>query len=534
MGTYLNPNNENFRSFVATGTYVDKTMLVDVLNQKNLNVSEFKFVCVSRPRRFGKSIAEDMLSAYYSKGADSKELFAPYKLSKTEHFEKHLNKYNVLKIDLNAMYSKWRSLSPADREGQSFMGYVAKLLCADFAEYFSDVKFPDELSVADFIQNVYAQKKETFIIIIDEYDVLVREQVPQEEFSVYLAFLNSLFKNRELLPAISLAYITGILPIIKDKIQSKLNTFHEYTMLDAGPLAEFVGFTADEVQSLCEKYQCSFEECKSWYDGYQLDNYEIYNPQAVYNAMISKKFKSYWTATSSYTVVSDKICMNFSGTKDDVISMLGGGRIRVNVEKYENTIDAFYDKDDVFTYLIHLGYLAYDEKEGECYIPNREILNEWQKAIKNNEDYFETDKIISASRELLEATLAGDEKSVAAALDKSHYHVTSNLSYNNEKSLQSAIYLAYIYALNNYVITKEMPAGKGFADIVYIPFDKTKAALIIELKHNKSTETALNQIKEKKYFECLANWQGDILFVGVNYDEKTKHHECQIEEFYKD
>ena len=236
MGTYLNPNNENFRSFVATGTYVDKTMLVDVLNQKNLNVPEFKFVCVSRPRRFGKSIAEDMLSAYYSKGADSKELFAPYKLSKTEHFEKHLNKYNVLKIDLNAMYSKWRSLSPADREGQSFMGYVAKLLCADFAEYFSDVKFPDELSVADFIQSVYAQKKETFIIIIDEYDVLVREQVPQEEFSVYLAFLNSLFKNRELLPAISLAYITGILPIIKDKIQSKLNTFHEYTMLDASPL----------------------------------------------------------------------------------------------------------------------------------------------------------------------------------------------------------------------------------------------------------------------------------------------------------
>lgn len=323
------------------------------------------------------------------------------------------------------------------------------------------------------------------------------------------------------------------LPIMRDKVQSKLNTFHEYTMLNAAPFAEFVGFTQEEVKSLCEKYGCSYEECKSWYDGYHLDEYEIYNPQAVYNAMVTKKFKSYWSKTSSYTVVAEKIRMNFKGTKDDVITMLGGGRVRVNVEKYENRMDVLNSKDDVFTYLIHLGYLAYDEEEEECYIPNREILKEWRNAIDDDEEYAETNKIISDSRDLLEATIEGDEEVVAAALDRSHYHVTSNLSYNNEKSLQSAIYLAYIYALKKYIISKEMPAGKGYADIVYIPFDKTKSALIVELKRNGSTETALPQIKEKQYFACLDSWQGDILFVGVNYDEKTKKHECKIERFVK-
>ena len=474
-----------------------------------------------------------MISAYYSKGADSKSLFEPYKLSKTEAFEKHLNKYNVVSIDLNSMYSKWLSYEPKEKRPQNVIDYLTNKVCTEFRSEFSDIDFGEGNSVADFIQAVYVKKQETFIIIIDEYDVLVREQVSEDVFADYLAFLNSLFKKRELKPAISLAYITGILPIMKDKVQSKLNTFVEYTMIDAGPFSEFAGFTAEEVQKLCKEYGCSYEECKSWYDGYYLDGLEIYNPQAVYKAMLSKKFKSYWSATSSYTVVAEKIRMNFNGTKNDVVTMLGGGRVRVDVEKYENKMEIFNDKDDVFTYLIHLGYLAYDEKEKECYIPNREIFNEWQKAIKNNEDYSETDKIISDSRNLLEATLVGDEQTVAAALDKSHYHVTSNLSYNNEKSLQSAIYLAYIYALNSYIISKEMPAGKGFADIVYIPFDKSQSALIVELKRNGSADSAITQIKEKHYFECLNTWHGNILFVGVNYDEKTKKHECRIEKFEK-
>ena len=548
MGIYLNPDNDAFRNFVATNDYVDKTLLIEKLNLL-LNNPARDFVCVSRPRRFGKSLAENMISAYYSKGADSKELFAPFKISKKKTFATYLNKFNVIKIDLYAMFSDWQahfseeastknsfseSFEASEKKKQEpFILSISRLICSEFREQFSDIKFPKSGSLASFIQQVYAQKKETFIIIIDEYDVMVRAQVSDEEFELYLAFLNSLFKNETLRPAISLAYITGILPVVREKIQSKLNTFHEYTMLDAENLDEFVGFTTPEVKKLCKKYKCSFDDCKSWYDGYHLGEYEIYNPQAVFNAVTSGKFKSYWSATSSYEVVAEKLRMNFDGTKDAVIKMLGGGRVLVEVGKYRNYMTTFYSKDDVFTYLIHLGYLAYDEEEQECYIPNREIYLEWQKAISDEADYAETNKIINASRELLEETFAGNEKAVAEALDKSHIHVTSNMSYNNEKSLQSAIYLAYIYAINHYLITKEMPAGKGYADIVYVPLRKDKPAMIIELKRNSCPETALNQIRQKQYFDSLENWQGEILFVGINYDEETKLHECKIERFLK-
>ena len=532
MGIYLNPNNDAFYNFVRTGNYVDKTMLIHEMNLL-LNDPGRNYVCVSRPRRFGKSLAENMLSAYYSKGADSKELFSALKIAKAKEFETYLNKFNVIKIDLYSAFSKWSSFSENKEKDISFISFLSGVVCKEFREYFKDIEFDDYDLIPDYIQKVYLERKETFIIIIDEYDVLVRQQVPDKEFQLYLFFLNSLFKSEDLRPAISLAYITGILPVVREKIQSKLNTFHEYTMLDAESLEEFVGFTTPEVKKLCKKFKRSFEECKSWYDGYHIGKFEVYNPQAVFNAVTTGKFKSYWSATSSYEVVADRIRMNFAGTKDAVIKMLGGGRVDVDVVKYRNYMNTFYSKDDVFTYLIHLGYLAYDEEEQQCYIPNREIFLEWQRAINDDDNYAETNKIIAASRELLEQTIAGNEKAVAEALDKSHIHVTSNLSYNNEKSLQSAIYLAYIYALNGYIITKEMPAGKGYADIVYIPLNKTKPAMIVELKRNSSTETALKQIREKQYFECLENWKGELLFVGVNYDEETKVHECKIERFVK-
>ncbi len=532
MGVYLNPNNQNFTAQVQTGTYIDKTMLIEQTN-KRLNNADFKFVCISRPRRFGKSIAEDMIAANYSKGADSAELFAPYKIVKSETFAQHLNKYNVVKVDLNARYSVWSS-SPTDKRTYPFIGNVSNLVGAEFRQTFSDIDFGDCASLADYIQTVYTRTGETFIIIIDEYDVLIREQVCEEEFKAYLGFLNSLFKNAELKPAITLAYLTGILPIMKDKIQSKLNTFDPITMLSADGFAEFTGFTEEEVRALCERYGRDFVECKSWYDGYEIENIEIYNPQAVIKACLSGKFTSYWSATSSYEVVADKLRMNFAGTKESVISMMAGNRVDVDTDRYDNTMTGFKSSDDVFTYLIHLGYLAYDETKQQCYIPNREIRAEWIKAIEDDDNYAETDRIIKESKQLLKDTIDMNEFAVAEALDNAHIHVSSIRNYNNEYSLHAAIYLSYIYAINNYVITKELPTGKGVADIAYIPFDKSKAAIIVELKVNQSPETALNQIKQKKYFASLDNWHGDILFVGVSYDKETKQHWCKIEQFVKE
>ena len=524
MGIYLNPSNVNFAEAVLNPLYVDKTMMLSVLN--HFIDSANKYICISRPRRFGKTIAGNMIAAYYSKGCDSRELFAPYKISKEADFESKLNKFNVIQIDMNSEYQNIR-----DKE--KLLISLTDKINGEMKKQFPNVELNEDFTIAESMLKIYSETGETFIILMDEYDVLVREQVSEKLFSEYLGFLNGLFKSNTLRPAISLAYLTGILPIVRDKIQSKLNNFEEYTMLDADGLAEFVGFTGEETRLLCEKHQIDFSECKRWYDGYSQHGYEIYNPESVVKSVQKREFSSYWSKTSSYEVISDRIKQNFAGTKDDVIRMLSGESVDVNVTRYLNTMDSFGTRGDLFTYLIHLGYLAYDRTEKTCRIPNKEVREEWFNAIETLDDYAVTNEIIQSSKNLLAETLAKNAVAVEKALDVSHIHVTSNRSYNNEDALQSAIYLAYIYALNKYTVIKEMTTGKGFADVVFIPFVPDIPALIIELKRNGSTESALNQIREKKYFDSLSVYSGNLLFVGINYDENDKTHECKIEEFIK-
>ena len=524
MGIYINPNNDNFTRSTKREIYVDKTMMISVLN--NFIETDRTYVCISRPRRFGKTIAGNMLSAYFSKGCDSRSLFAPYKISKDPSFESNLNKLNVIKIDLNSEYRN-------EREKDKLLDNLQDKIVDEFRLQFPDIEFGEKESVGNSILKCYAQKNEKFVVIIDEYDVLVRENLSENLFRQYLDFLNGLFKSDTLRPAISLAYITGILPVVRDRIQSKLNNFREYTILDAGKLAEFIGFTGEEVQSLCKKYNCDYEEMKRWYDGYSQHGFEIYNPESVVMSIEDGVCRSYWSKTSTYAVISDRIQENFEGTKDDVIKMIAGENVDVIVTTFMNTMTDFRTKDDVFTYLIHLGYLAYNAEDETCRIPNKEVLKEWQSAVAVIDGYKTTNKIIKASKELLAETLRLNSEAVAKSLDESHIHVTSNRSYNNEDALQSAIYLSYIYALNKYTIVKEMTTGKGFADVVFIPFVPDIPALIIELKRNGSTESALNQIREKKYFDSLEHYSGNLLFVGVNYDEETKTHECKIEQFVK-
>ena len=520
MGIYLNPGNSNFTEISGNPYYVDKTEMLSVMNQ--FMEEGNKYVCISRPRRFGKTIAGEMICAYYSKGCDSKNLFCERNIAGTEGYEKKLNKYNVIKIDMN---SEFQSASDKGRLIETLTKEIKK----EFVDSYPEVDFEEEDSLPRMILRVYAATGESFIIIIDEYDVLVREQVDGKIFAEYLSLLNGLFKSATLRPAISLAYLTGILPIVRDKVQSKLNNFEEYSFLDAAELSEFVGFTSEEVEALCLKYGTEYGKCHRWYNGYSQNGYEIYNPQSVIKAVKTGKFKNYWSMTSSYQAISDRIQSNFRGMKEDVIRMLSGEKIDVNVSHFLNTMDSFTDKSDVFTFLIHLGYLAYDPNDGTCRIPNREIRGEWYNAIMENEEYATTNRIIEESKDLLEATLGGNEEMVAKALDRSHIHVTSNRSYNNEDALASAIYLAYIYALNEYTVIKEVTTGKGFADVVYIPLDKTKEALVIELKRNKTVESGIAQIKERRYFESMQHYKGNLLLVGISYDEEAKTHSCVIE-----
>ncbi|MBR2834943.1 MAG: AAA family ATPase [Coriobacteriales bacterium] len=524
MGIYLNPGNENFKEIIKADTYVDKSMIIKTMS--DYMDKGKKFICMSRPRRFGKTTASNTLCAYYSKGCESGELFSRFKIAQDPCFKDKLNQYNVIKIDLNSEYQNTKNK-------KDMLLRLQEKIKTEFRLAFPTAVIGQDDSLAEAMLNVYSATGETFILLVDEYDILVREQADKALFDEYLSFLNGLFKSDTMRPAISLAYLTGILPVVRDKIQSKLNNFDEYTILDAEDFAEYVGFTAEEVESLCKEYGMDYDECRLWYDGYRQHGYEIYNPESVVKSMRKKVYGSYWGKTSSYEVISDRICADFAGTKEAVIQMLAGENVSVDVDSYLNTMTDFSCKDDVLAYLLHLGYLAYDQESATCRIPNKEVREEWQRALRKIDDYEVTNQIIQSSKELLNETQAKNAQAVAKALDISHIHVTSNRSYNNEDALQSAIYLAYIYALNRYSVIKEVTTGKGFADVVYIPLKKTDPAMIIELKRNSCTQSALDQIEQKQYFDCLAHYSGNLLFIGINYDEKTKTHSCAIKQFSK-
>ena len=524
MGLYLNPNADAFLGDKSTRIYVDKSLLIKELN--SLVGTKEDFICMSRPRRFGKSMAGNMISAYYSKGCDTREVFSQMKLGEKVGFDKYLNKFNVIKLDLNELYQN----AIVENTINTLIDEINKNLLKEFRNQFPEIDFTDNSSLARCIKDVYSKTGEKFVIIIDEYDVLMREQVPQTLFESYLSFLNGLFKGTTIRPAISLAYITGIIPIVRDKVQSKLNEFTEYTMLDAAQFASHIGFTAEETKELCEQYGCDFAEFERWYDGYRLsDEVSLFNPKSVSSSISRKRMGSYWSATGSFEALKDYIMMDFNGIKQDVIEMISGKSVPVNVTKFQNTLESITNKDNAFTYLIHLGYLSYDYEEQTCKIPNEEVRLEWVNAIDDEENYAPIMALIKASKKLLDATIEGNEEAVAKALNDAHAEVTSPLTYNDEHCFQSAICLAYFYANTRYTLVKELPTGKGYADLVLIPYLPNIPAMVIELKHNKSAGSALQQIKEKNYCQALNNYKGDLLFVGISYDEKTKEHSCKIE-----
>jgi len=474
------------------------------------------------------------MKAYFSKGCDSREIFSNLKIANPPKkdndpafdFKENLNKFNVLSVDLGAMFS-------SSQDKKDILINLKNWLLQDFRKEFPDIEFSESDPISKMILDAYDKTKTQFIIIIDEYDVLVRERIPEDIFRGYLELLNSLFKNNELSPAIALAYLTGILPIVRDKVQSKLNVFEESTMLSPFGMEEFFGFTKKEVQSLCNEYDMDFAECEEWYDGYRIGGIDIYNPNSVVKAMMRRECANYWNVSGSYEVVSDYIKLDYDGVKTAVVEMLAGREVPVSVVDFKNRLDEIKTKDNVLTYLIHLGYLNYDKKTGLCRIPNKEIKQEWEFAVKDSDNFSKIVEMIRDSEELLELTLEGEADEVAAALDRAHEEVSSIKSYNRESSLQAAIILAYYTAKTKYTIIQELPAGRGFADIGFIPINKKDPAILIELKCNHDADTAIKQIKNKNYPKVFENYLDNLLLVGVNYDKTTKVHECVIEKYRK-
>ncbi len=352
----------------------------------------------------------------------------------------------------------------------------------------------------------------------------------------YINLLRSLFKGSEPSRYIALAYLTGILPIKKLKTQSALNNFDEFTMLSGGPLSKYIGFTDEEVKRLCMQYDIDYSKVKQWYDGYVLGEYQVYNPKAVVSVMIRRDFVSYWSQTGSYDVIVPLINMDFDGLKTAIIEMISGAQVKVDVTSFQNDIVSFANRDDVITYLIHLGYLGYDKAFQTAFVPNEEIRQELVKATKRKK-WDEFVNFQNESQTFLEAVLDMDEESVSVGIERIHNEYTSAIEYNNENSLSSVLTIAFLSSMKYYFKpVRELPTGRGFADFVYIPkpeYREDYPALVVELKWNKSAKTAMEQIKNRKYTQSLEQYTGDIILIGINYDKKSKEHSCMIEELAK-
>ena len=524
MGRFVNPDDSAFIGACRDRIYVDKTGLMKFTNE--ILGTPSAFICNSRPRRFGKSMAANMLTAYYSKGADSKELFSSFDIASSPDFEKHLNKYDVIHFDVQAFIS-------LAGKPEKVVSLINKEVIGELIEYYPEYVAKNEKSLLNALAKINIRTGNKFVIVIDEWDILIRDDASNKKVQdEYIAFLRGIFKGPEPDRYIALSYLTGILPIKREKTQSALNNFNEYTILDAGPFAKYIGFTEDEVKALTEKYNVDYAGVKRWYDGYLLDGLHIYNPRAVVSVMLSGKFKSYWSDTSNYDLVVPLINMDYAGLKKDVIEMISGGEVPVNPKTFKNDTISISSKDNVLTYLIHLGYLGYNEENGTAFIPNEEIREEMGYAAERK-TWDEMIAFVRESQKMLEATLTMDSFAVAEEMERIHDEEVSSVKYNNENSLSSVLTLAYLSAREYYFKPiRELPAGKGFADLIYVPKPKYKSeypALVVELKWNKDRESAIDQIREKKYPDSIKEYTDNILLVGINYDKKTKKHECKIE-----
>ncbi|MBO6114122.1 MAG: AAA family ATPase [Lachnospiraceae bacterium] len=546
MGTYLNPGSDRFQETINTEIYIDKTEMISYLNE--ILKTERKYVSVSRPRRFGKSIAANMLCAYYGKG-DSRELFAPSKLAKCDGWDRYLNQFDVIKIVMTDFIKEKIDVEKSLEKMQ-------KLIVRDLKKQYPDVDYFDTDDLIQSMEDVYSELGKSFVIVIDEWDAVFRERKNDKEGqTLYLDFLRDWLKDKSY---VALAYMTGILPIKKYGKHSALNMFDEYSIISPMQLAPYTGFTEEEVKELCKKYGRMFDMIKEWYDGYEVSDiippdpgyeeqkitgkekeakkYSLYSPLSVVKAVGNGVIQNYWNKTESYEALAEFIRMNYDGLKDAVVLMMDGGSVKVNIGTYQNDMTTFNGRDDVLALLIHLGYLKYNSDTKEVSIPNKEILDEFKNSTESKE-WIGTFTSFKKSQELLNATWSLNEEKVAELLEWFH-DTAENKTYNSEAALSYAVQMAYYAGQKYYTTIQELDSGKGYVDLVCIPAPKhpDKPALLIELKYDKTIKTAADQIRDKNYPQKLEHYKDNILLVSINYDKDVsskdmlyKHHSCSIE-----
>ena len=515
MSEFIDYGNSDFES-VKNSKFVDKSGLLNVLNS-NID-TEDRFMCISRPRRFGKSVAAKMAYAYYDRFSDSRKLFDDLEISKSPDYEKHLNKYPAIFIDWN----RFAAIKKSD-----IVTVAQKKIVADLKKSYPFLK--EENILFDALTEINETTGDRFIMIIDEWDMLVRDE-DKSICDQYVNFLRSMFKANSANKIFLLVYMTGILPIIKYETQSAMNNFREQSVINPGPTAKYYGFTKEEVKTLCEKYNMDLEQMEHAYDGYIVgDETSMFNPNSVMLSIYNRNYNSYWAKSASYTFIEPYIHIDENNVKPKIEKLLNGEEITIEVTSFRNDFRHIESYDDVFTLLVHLGYLSYNPETNGVMIPNTEVAGEFRITLSKT-GWGWISKAMANSLTLVEKTISLDSQYVASSFDDCRPDASSFININSEAAMAVAIRFAYYAAIKDYKIFHELPTGKGFADMVFVPVNKPhRPAIVVELKYDKTAEGAIEQIKRKDYPKSLKGFSRRIILVGINYNTKESKHEVEME-----
>ncbi len=541
MGTYLNSITPYtlYKSESLSPYFVDKTLM---LRELFPYVSAGnRHICITRPRRFGKTIMANMISSFFQKASDSSDVFDSLAISQVDDYRRYKNQYNVIRIDFSKM----------PRNCDSYTQYIERieaLLIEDVKEAFPQVKINEADAVGDILESVFVQCGEKFIFVLDEWDFIFhRDFINEIDKEKYVAFLSNLLKDR---PYVVLSYMTGILPIAKYSSGSELNMFAEFTMVNSPMFGEYFGFTDDEVDDLYRRYivECDRQHkeksvtrkgLRDWYNGYYTKSGErVYNPRSVVFALQFNNLANYWTSSGPYDEIYYYIRNNIYDVRDDLALMISGESVTAKIQEYAATSMNLSTRDEIYSAMVVYGFLSY--LNGKVCIPNRELMEKFDELLVKNESLGYVYRLAKESEKMLKATLAGDTLTMERILEFAHNTEVPLLSYNHETELSAIVNLVYLAARDSYRVEREDKAGTGYVDFIFYPYDTTADCIILELKVDHTPDEAIAQIIDKKYvlkfMPKLAGqkiYTGRILAVGIGYWKESKKHSCKVEEILK-
>lgn len=534
MGMFLNSRvpYDAYQVAAAGKYFMDKTALLQELFL-SMNTTE-RFLCITRPRRFGKSVMANMVGAFFGKAEDSRQIFSQLEIATDPYFERHLNRHNIIYIDFSKVPEKCTT----------YDAYITRILDGlkkDLFQEYPDLQIDTEKAVWDILNMICQEKNEKYIFVIDEWDAPFHmDFITEQDQKEYLLFLKSLLKGEVY---VELAYMTGVLPIAKYSSGSELNMFLEYDMATSVRFSEFFGFLDSEVDTLYQRYRTitrnpkiAREDLKNWYDGYHTAGGDlIYNPRSIVCALTDNQVRNYWTSSGPYDEIFYYVRNNVEEVRDDIVLMIAGEGIDVEIQNYAATAMKLHTKDEIYSAMVIYGLLTY--ADGKVFIPNREIMDQFRLLLMSKESFGYVYNLARESEKMLKATIAGDTNTMSQILKYAHDSESPIFSYNNEIELSAVVNLVYLAARDRYQVEREEKAGEGYADFIFYPERKNADALILELKVDASPEEAIAQIKKKNYALRLMGklgekqkYTGRILAVGISYDRKTKEHFCRVEE----